>query len=407
MNPRRRPRLIARLLALLTVPALSALTITAAIHHAAPQAIAQDVEADDMSMGGMGSSLKKSTVESMMSALDLPIDQRKTVLELFATFKGQVKDATKKVMEFSMGLQGGGQPSKEGMKKMMEAYDNYAKHVESLEKGFLDDFKATLTPKQAESWAKVERRRRLAEAGAMGAVSGGTTNLSDVLERTLNGEKLPEEAAPVIDQYEQDMDTAITDLLAWQADIKKKMKELGEKMSEMSMEEQQKFGMEMMGELRKKSAAAQEVNNRALPKIAAVLPEHLRDRFQIDYYRQSYFQFYDRGGASLDRAFDAAMKLEGITEDQKKALSDIRKSHETESLALYRDTAAQRDKELAEAKDQMAMFNGASVQTFMQKVPELQKSAITKVRAALPAELLAKLPAPFKPTDVKEPSFDE
>ncbi len=371
-------------------------------------AVAQDADADDVQMGGMGSSLKRSTVESMMSTLDLPADQRKTILDLFATFKGQVSEATKKVMEFSQGMQGGGvQPSKENMKKMMEAFDNYAKHIETLEKGFLDDFKATLTPKQAESWAKVERRRRLAEAGAMGSVSGGTTNLTDVLERTLNGEKLPAEALPVIDQYEQDMDAAITELLAWQDNIKKTMKELGEKMSEMSMEEQQKFGMEMMGELRKKSAAAQEVNNRSLSKIAAVIPEHLRDRFQIDYYRQSYFQFYDRGGADMDRAFDAAMKLEGITEEQKKSLADIRKAHDSESLALYRDTAAKRDKELAEAKDQAAMFGGESVRTFMQKVPEMQKSVVAKVRAALPAEMLAKLPAPFKPTDVKEPSFDE
>lgn len=371
-------------------------------------AIAQDAEADDVQMGGMGSSLKRSTVESMMSTLDLPADQRKTILDLFATFKGQVSEATKKVMEFSQGLQGGGaQPSKENMKKMMEAFDNYAKHVETLEKGFLDDFKATLTPKQAESWSKVERRRRLAEAGAMGSVSGGTTNLTDVLERTLNGEKFPAEALPVIDQYEQDMDAAITELLAWQDNIKKTMKELGEKMSEMSMEEQQKFGMEMMGELRKKSAAAQEVNNRSLSKIAAVIPEHLRDRFQIDYYRQSYFQFADQGGANLDRAFDAAMKLEGITEEQKKSLADIRKAHDSESLALYRDTAAKRDKELAEAKDQMALFGGTSMQTFMQKVPEMQKAVVAKVRAALPAEMLAKLPAPFKPTEVKEPSFDE
>jgi hypothetical protein len=368
------------------------------------EAVGEDVE----TAGAMGSSLRKSTVESMLGVLDLPADQRKNVLDLFATFKGQVNDATKKVMEFQQGLgPQGAMPSKENMKKMMEAYDGYAKHVEALEKGFMDDFKSTLTPKQAEAWPKVERRRRLAEAGAMGSVSGGTTNLVDVLDRTLNGEKLPAEAAPVLDQYEQDMDTAVTDLLAWQADIKKKMKELGEKMSEMSMEEQQKFGMEMMGEVRKKAAAATDVNNRALPKIAAVLPENLRDRFQIDYYRQSYFQFYDRGGATMDRAFDAVAKLEGVTDEQKKAVADIRKAHETESLALYKETAQARDKELAEAKDQAAMFGGASLQNFMQKVPDMQKKVVEKVRAALTPELLAKLPAPFKTVDVKEPKFDE
>lgn len=396
-----------RLTRALATIAAAALALAAFSAH---PALAQPEDAEAMSdFDGMGSGLRKSSVESMMATLNLPPEQRKTVLDLFSTFKGQISDASAKMMEFQKSMAGGGvggMPTKENMAKAMEAYENFSNHKAELEARFMEDFKSVLTPEQAALWPKVERRRRLADASAMGQIGGGTINLVTVAEQTLNFENLPNEAEPVIDQYEQEMDTAITGLLAWRAGIEKRMKEIGEKMAEMSMEEQQKFGMEMMGEMRAKSAPANEVNNRSLPKIAAVLPEPLRDRFQIAYYRAAYFQFFDRG-PGIEKAFDAAAKLEGLTDEQKSALADIHKAHDAETLALYRTTAQQRDKELAEATDQTAMFSGPSLQTFMQKGPEITKATVTKVRAALTPEQLAKLPAPFKPVDVKEPTFEE
>lgn len=394
----------ARSIAAVTVAALALAAFSA------PTASAQSDDAEDIAaFDGMGSGLRKSNVESMIGTLNLPPEQRKTVLDLYSTFSGQVSDATSKMMEFQKSMASGGlggMPSKENIKKAMEAYENFTNHKKELEARFMEDFKSVLTPEQAALWPKVERRRRLAEAASMGAIGGGVINLVTVADQTLNAGKLPPEAEPVIDTYEQEMDVALTDLLAWRAGVEKRMKEIGDKVADMSMEEQQKFGMEMMAEMRTKSAAASEVNNRSLPKIAAVLPEALRDRFQIAYYRAAYFQFFDRG-PSIDKAFDAAAKIDGLSDEQRTSLAEIHKAHDAETLALYRGTAQLRDKELAEAKDQMAMFSGPSLQTFMQKGPEITKATVAKVRAALTPEQLAKLPAPFKPADVKEPTFEE
>ncbi|MFM9957837.1 MAG: hypothetical protein ACKVZJ_07155 [Phycisphaerales bacterium] len=371
---------------------------------------AQD-DSEDISMGmdGLGWSLRKSTIESMADVLKLTPEQRKTTLDLYGTYNGQAKDAAKKVMEFMQGMQPGmtGMPSKEDMKKLMEASENYSEYASGLETKFMDDFKATLTAEQTALWPKAERRKRLADAGTSGPMGGGTVDLVGVARSVMPDGKLPEEAAAAVEQYEQDMDAAVAPYLEWRKSFEKKMKEIGEEIGGKSMEEMQAYGMKMMKEASEKARPATEVNNRSLSKMASSLPENVRDRFQVAYYRAAYFQYVDQQGPQIDKAFDAAMKMDGITEEQKKSLAEIRRTHDADTLALYKPTAEARDKEMKEAASPEAMWGGQSMQELYQKGPAIAKATIEKVRKALTPELLAKLPAPFKTVEVKEPTFEE
>lgn len=362
----------------------------------------------EMEMGGFSSSMRKSHVEAMARAAGLSEEQQKTVMDLFATFRGQVTDASKKLMEFQKGLGGGmGMPTKENMKKMTEAMSNYSEHVNALESRFMEDFKATLTAEQVKSWPKIERKKRLNDASAMGMMGGGVTNLAEMAQR-ISGEA-PAELVALVDEYEGELDTASTDLLEFRRKMEKDIKELGEKMAEMSMEEQQKFGMRMMQDMQKKSQAVQEVNERWLSRFAGVLPEGKRGGFQLEFYRSGWMQFLAREDPAYTKAFDAAQKLEGLTESQSKGLADARAAWENDLVNLYKGVNAKRAEEMkAAGDDAVAAFGGGqSTREFFEKYPEINKAAVTKVRGALTPELLAKLPSPFKPAEVKEPTFEE
>lgn len=406
--PRRRGWITGGLRAL----ALAAGVAAASLISLPRAAVAQDAAEmgdEEMAMSGMGWSLRRSTIESMADVLKLPAEQRKNALDLFASYNGQVKEASKKVMEFQQSMRPDvtGMPSKEDMKKMMEAMQNFTDHVNTLEDKFLEDFKTTLTAEQAELWPRAERRKRLADVSSGGPLGGGTVDLVGVARSVMPDGKLPEEAAAAIDQYEQEMDAAITPYMEWRKDLEKKLKQLGEELGGKSMEEQQAFGMKMMKEMQEKTRPALDVNNRSLGKLAAALPENARDRFEMSYYRTAYFQFVDQQGPGVDKAFDAAMKLDGLTEDQKKSVAEIRAGHDRETLALYRELAQMRDKEMKDSSSPDQMWGGQSMRDFYEKGPKITRAAVEKVRAALPAEMLQKLPAPFKPVEVKEPTFEE
>ncbi len=394
----------ARLLALALAVALSSLI--------SPPKGSFAREADeeiDAAMGGLGWSLRKSTVEAMADVLKLQADQRKSVLDLYATYNAQVKDAARKVMDFQrgMGADVSGMPSKEDMKKMMEAFQNFSDHAENLESKFLEDFKTTLTAQQVEAWPRAERRKRLSDASASGPLGGGTVDLVGIARSVVPDGKLPDDAAAIFDQYEQDMDAAITPYLEWRENLEKSLKDLGEQLGGKSMQEQQEFGRKMMLEGIEKSKPALDVNNRALAKIAAALPESARDRFQLNYYRSAYFQFNDQAGPQLDRAFDTAATSDALTEEQKKAVAEIRRAHDADTLALYRSLAEAREKEMAGASGPEGLWGGQSMTDFYTKSPQMIKAAVDKVRAALPADVLARLPEPFKPVEIKEPTFEE
>ncbi|MBN8644755.1 MAG: hypothetical protein J0L61_05875, partial [Planctomycetes bacterium] len=82
---------------------------------------------------------------------------------------------------------------------------------------------------------------------------------------------------------------------------------------------------------------------------------------------------------------------------------------ENDLVNLYKGVNAKRAEEMkAAGDDAVAAFGGGqSTREFFEKYPEINKAAVTKVRGALTPELLAKLPSPFKPAEVKEPTFEE
>ena len=373
-------------------------------------------DGDEAAETGMSSAMTRTQVDAIGRLVGLTDEQRPPVMDLFQGYRSQFDQASKKLQEFEQSLQGGGRemPAKEDMKKAMEAYKNFMAFTKKLDKQFLENYKALLTPEQAEKWPRVERRLRIGgSSGMFGPMSGGGANLAALAEQTIAPAKIPAEAQPLFEQYEIEMDQAVTAAIEWREKFEAEMEGMGEKLADMSQEEQMKFGMKMQAEAQKASEASNKLNASWLGRLAGTLPEAARVRFQLDYYREGTLRWYVRDDGSMYKALDAAAALPGLSDEQKASLAAARASFDSDLLVLYKASAEAQDQAMKKALEgdganaMQIMGDQESMQKLFTRRPEIFSATVAKVRAIFTPEQLTKLPEPLKPVEVTEPKFEE
>ncbi|MFA6043989.1 MAG: hypothetical protein WC718_03305 [Phycisphaerales bacterium] len=324
----------------------SVLACAAAVGAAMLMPAAQAHAQFDM-MGMMeGGLVNKRSVNAYSKLLGFDKDQTETAMTLMEGSRAANTAAMKEFQNKMQDLQNKAQSSGDWQsvqKEMGEIGTQMQEKMTDLEKQFFDDLKAICTDEQATKWERVERLRRREQGMRFGFVSGAGVDLVALADRQKLDDK--GEVKELLSDYELSIDKPLMQLKRMQEEQAKRQKEMMEKMMKdpmSGMEEAKK----MLGEVAEIGKDMRGINRDFARKIAAVLPEDARTKFEDEIARKSFPRVYKEAYAS--KLLAAATELPDLTADQKETLGQIRKSYADDARPLNEKWAkaieAQEDK---------------------------------------------------------------
>jgi len=208
--------------------------------------------------------------------------------------------------------------------KMRESMTEARDARKKLDEGFANDVKAVLTPEQTEKWPAVERAQRRELTLRRGFLSGERVDLVELTQ-----EEVPEEAraavAPVIEQYEVDMDR---ELVRRNEAYEKGFEKLGEMRQGGDMEGAQA----VIEQGREAGARVRDLNRRYARQIAGMLPDEAKSQFELAFKRGSFPEVYRPSQASRQMA--AATAFEDLTDTQKDGVASLNTAYQRSAEAL-------------------------------------------------------------------------
>jgi len=366
-----------------------------------------------------GTRLRQADIDSMARVVGMTPEQRAAATDLYMAYETAMQSAGRKLAEFQQSLteQGGGDDP-EVWKKSQPVYEKYNEHVRKLRESLIEDLKLTLTADQVGQWPKVERRLKRKESMSQLMASGARSDLVALVERAMAGQPMPEDLAQTLDDYERDMDRALSSAGSWREEQEAMWRDRAQEFMSMSMEERMEMTRKFMEEGMKRSRGVRDVNMRYLKRIAEQLPEDKRIGFEDEFYRRSFWAlahegYSPGGGQSSARAFEAIAKADWVSEVKRGKVREVRRQYDAERRAM-------RDKQVAaiiEAEDKprtdanpygvIGMDPQEMAQTWERR-RELERKTLDRLREIFTDEELQKLPPPLKrATEIKDVDFDD
>ncbi len=289
----------------------------------APTALAQEVRIGVFNRedsGAPAGMISKRSAEKYASLLSLTEDQKEALQALHDGYTTEYQAATKEqrdaMAEISRSFEESQDPSI-FREKMPAIRAKNRERTQALEKSFMGDVQALLTPAQAQQWPKVERHRRR-ETTLRGGLSGESVNLLDIVESL----KVPASGpiAMALDEYELDLDRA----LAAKERVIAETPDAGGG-GAFNVEEFQ----ERMAKAREAGLKVREVNERHARKIEALISEEQRAEFGGAVRRDTFPRVYRPSRVS--RMFDAALKFDDLTSEQRESISALRGAYQRDA----------------------------------------------------------------------------
>lgn len=226
------------------------------------------------------------------------------------------------------------------MEKMPEIMKKAGEKREAAQKSFLDDFKSLLTKEQEAAWPKVERLRRREGGLGFSTVSGAAVDLTSLTDRLKLSDADKAKIADTVEQYEQDMDRLLQERA--KADEERSKDEKG------GFDFNPEKWREQMDKMREAGIKVRDLNKQYERKIAAILPEESKAKFQDDFRKRSFRQIYRTSQVSKELA--AAEKFDDLTPDQKRAIAELKETYGRDLASLNEKWSAAQDQAETEGK---------------------------------------------------------
>lgn len=287
---------------------------------------------------GMGQSpISQRELETWARILQLSRQQREAVETLHGVYQTEYRAQTKGLQELIRTTQA----------EFMESQDpsvfndiqgrsaKFTDQMTALDKQFMEDVKAVLDAEQAERFPRVERHHRRVKLLPSGMLSGESANLVTVVEDLGLGEPSGE-LRDVLDQYEVELDKALTDRAAERKALEKQSQEMMKDFDPAKMD----FSRirQMMKDLRASGVKVRDVNDRYARRLAAVVPEEKRADFEAR-ARRALFPAVYRDPYAV-KALDASLGFDDLSAEQRDSLNAIKQTYERERAAANEIWAA-------------------------------------------------------------------
>ena len=326
--------------------------------------------------------------------LALSPDQIAAAEALLAGYETEYLAAIKRFQEIQQAanqefMQSGDMQEVQGA--VQDAIKKFNKRTAALETSLMNDLKAILEPAQAEEWPRVERMHRRLSTINWGSISGESVDIADLVE----GLRLrPEQAAtiaPVLAQYELDLDR---ELKSRNALIEEQLRDwLEGGIANFDLEKMKKQATD----LREAGRKIVELNKRYVAQVQPLVPAEFQAEFAQKVKLASHPMVYRQSYA--DRVLDAALRLPDLDTSQREALTILADTHRRDAGAINdRWAAAITDNELNPTDDNpfAAMMPNRQLPPAIKDAKEardaLDQRTIDAVTALLSEAQRAKLP---------------
>ncbi|MBL8761776.1 MAG: hypothetical protein JNL50_10785 [Phycisphaerae bacterium] len=357
-------------------------------------------------MGGMFGGGGGMNLQPTLSSRDLD-----RAVKMLALDKDQ-EDAVKALLEsYQQSYRDKAQPVRDRMDKAREEFretrdpsvwtevrqetDKFRPVGEQLTQTFMNDLKSVLNKQQAAKFPSFERALRRNQTMNRGMLSGERVDLVALLEKQEIPEQSRAELAPLMEQYEIDLDRELQARTKLWEELMPKM---GELMPQM-------FGgggapkelQDIMDKGRDAGMRVRDVNRRYARQVSGVLPEAARAKFDSEFERESYpMAFRD---TRISRQLTAVNGFADLTAEQKESVSQLSDTFNKESETLTRQLIEATDKmESTVTADQlMTMFrpggnDDSPVGQINRKRRDLNRTTQEKLEAILTPEQVKRLP---------------
>ena len=212
-------------------------------------------------------------------------------------------------------------------REMMGMMDDYRGRLTKLETSFFDDLKLLLNEDQIALWPALERmHRRDKTINQGGVVSGETVDLLKITKQVLpEGAPTPADVAPVLEQYEIELDKALVERNAvYESSMRKGM----ELWTNQDFDGIQK----LFDEARDSAVRVRDLNRRFARQIEPLMPEELRAKFTNAFQEASFPRVY--GVSYTQKAFSAVDSMTDLDSTQKEQIAEIKAGYERQVASL-------------------------------------------------------------------------
>jgi hypothetical protein len=267
-----------------------------------------------------------------------------------------------------------------------------------LAETFFEDYKLLLTPAQEATWPKVERQRRrdrTLNGGPVGNFTIYSGESVDLIKVVNTSDELSADAktlaAPILDEYELELDRALLERNKYYEDnYSEGMRLFGER----DMEKLE----DMFNKAKKFSARLRDINNRYHDRIGAVLPDEDRSVLTHQVEKAMYPRVFRP--TYLTNVLESTANIEGLTSEQQEQIDSITARYDTEASRLndrWMDAIKKKEQDVS-IESMMPWRRGRGGEDperdAARERREFDDKMLDEVRAVLTEEQQAMLPEP-------------
>jgi hypothetical protein len=360
--------------------------------------------------------------EQLEAALGIASAYEKTTTELSREVNERTRafwaDYQKKVEEQQKRAEAGGEFKpvefdRDGLNKLSEMQFAVGEKVADAEVKFMDDLKALLRPEQEAKWVRVERADRRATIlrglGQGMPISSASLDVVSLVDQLKFDAATSAKIEARLEKYEAEIDPPLLRIKEVYEDLVSNEKRFREMQAAQEAGDM-KAVAKPMNEFFDAARRLRDVNRRTLRDLVAELNGPEGDRLGDEYRRRAFPMMASFTGRSMSshlvRCFEAAMKFDDLTDQQRSSLVSMR-------AAYYRDRRVLMEKmegEMVVMEDEIkfeTMMENPSESPMMKamkmlqelppKLEEIDKRVLPAMKAVLNSEQAGRLPA--EPTD--------
>jgi hypothetical protein len=256
-------------------------------------------------------------------ALELEDWQKPIVESLLEDYTTEFKSGVDAVREEMKNLKDS--IVKEDQRRIMDAVlkpiEAWIKKKEQLKLDFLESVKSQLSDQQLLRWEHFEITFRREKSLPKSEISGENVDLMSILRDMRLEAAIEESLEPQLEQYERELDLALT---ARDAEVKATQDQITEAMKNMDYD----AGLSAMERVMAKRVVIRQVHESHAGILATMLPEGVSADFMTRYKNRAYPKAYR--APLLDNVFEAAKKLEDLKEEQLAAIINLESGYRAE-----------------------------------------------------------------------------
>ena len=232
--------------------------------------------------------------------------------------------------------------------EMGKVLEKLGEEIEGQEKVFFDDFQLVLNEDQLSQWPRIERMRlRISTLDRGGLVSGETVDLTAIAEDAEWTPGVREAASPVLQRYELEMHSALTE--------RNEVYDEGqERATELWMAQDFDTIEELFEDAREAAVRLRDINRKYAAQVERVIEEEeARSAFAVAFKERSFPRVYS--DTVVDRGFATVEEMSDLSEDQRSQVGDL-KARFARELATVNDGLAKAIEENELERSAMQMF---------------------------------------------------